>query len=130
MTTRSYSARITALITGVPLKWLDNLLSRHHLPGVNGGRQGLARRISDDGILAVEICRILNLELGISLHQSAEIASVCLRSVHDSEWRYSTPSGLTLSLSIPAARARLRERTMDAVEMVADTPRGRPRGSH
>jgi hypothetical protein len=95
---------------------------------VKGGRQGLARRISDDGVLAVEVCRILNRELGISLRRSAEIASMCVRSPHDAEVRYSTPSGLTLSLSVPAARARLRGRTMDAVETAAYTPRGRPPG--
>lgn len=125
---RSYSARITALITDVQPKWLDNLLSRHELPGVVRGRQGLARRISDDGILAVELCRILNLELGVSLAQAAEIATRGLASPPESELRYSTPSGLTVSLSIPATRARLRDRTMHAVEMVADAPRGRPPG--
>ena len=124
---RSYSARITALIAGVQPKWLDNLLSRHELPGVSRGRQGLARRISDDGILAVELCRILNHELGVSLAQAADIATRCMASSPDSELRYSTPSGLTISLPIPVVRARLRDRIMHAVEMVADAPRGRPR---
>ena len=126
---RSYGARITALITGVQTKWLDNLLSRHELPGVSRGRQGVARRISDPGLLAVELCRILNLELGVSLAQAAEIATQCLRSSSDVELRYATPSGLLLSLSLPAARDRLRARTTEAIEMVADTRRGRPRAS-
>lgn len=123
---RSYSARITALITDTQPKWLDNLLSRHDLPGVSRSRQGIERRISEEGLLAVELCRILNLELGVSLAQACEIASRCLRDASASELRYTTPSGLTLTLSIVAARARLRDRTMNAVEMVADAPRGRP----
>jgi hypothetical protein len=126
---RSYSARVTAVIAGVHPKWLDNLLSRHELPGIVRGKQGLARRISDDGILAVEVCRILNLELGVSLSRSAEIASLCLRSDREAELHYSTGSGLVLSLSIPATRARLRDRTRDAIETAADVPRGRPPGS-
>jgi hypothetical protein len=101
-------------------------LSRHELPGVTRRKQGVARRITDDGVLAVDLCRILNLELGISLAHSAQIASQLMRSDSDSELRFATSSGLMLSLSIPAARARLRARTMDAVDMVAHAPRGRP----
>jgi len=125
---RTYNARITALITGVQRKWLDNLLSRHSLPGVARDRQGVERRISDEGMLAVELCRILNLELGVSLIHAAEIATQCLRTATDSEMSYTTPSGMTLSLSVGSTRARLRERTMEAVEMVGATPRGRPPG--
>jgi hypothetical protein len=124
---RTYNARITALITGVQAKWLDNLLSRHNLPGVARDRQGIERRISDEGILAVELCRILNLELGVSLAQAAQIATLCLRTATE-EMSYTTPSGMTLSLPVGATRARLRERTMEAVEMVGATPRGRPPG--
>jgi hypothetical protein len=109
----------------VQFKWLDNLLSRHSLPGVDRDRQGVERRISDEGMLAVELCRILNLELGVSLSQAAEIATHCLRTATDSELSYTTPSGMTLSLSVGSTRARLRERTMEAVEMVGATPRGR-----
>jgi hypothetical protein len=123
---RSYNARITALITGVHPKWLDNLLSRYHLPGVAQSRQGVERRISDEGLLAIELCRILNLELGVSVAQAATIARGCMRDAAEVELRFATPSGLALSLSLSATRARLRERTMEAVEMVAAAPRGRP----
>jgi hypothetical protein len=123
---RSYNARITALITGVQPKWLDNLLSRHSIPGVSRSRQGVERRITDEGMMAVELCRILNLELGVSLAQAAEIATQCLRAATDSELRYTTRSGLVVSLPIASTRARLRDRTMDAVEIVAAAPRGRP----
>ena len=123
---RSYTARVTALVVGVQPKWLDNLLSRHALPGVSRSRQGVERRISDEGMLAVELCRIFNLELGVSLRQAAEIATQGLRSATDSEWRYTTSSGLVLSLPIPATRARLRDRMVDAIEIVAAASRGRP----
>lgn len=123
---RSYNARITALITGCQPKWLDNLLSRHHLPGVSRSRQGVERRISDEGLLAVELSRMLNLELGVSLAQAAEIATRCLETATATQLSYTTPSGLTLTLSIGATRARLRDRTMEAIEMVAAASRGRP----
>lgn len=124
---RSYGVRITALITGAPFKWLDNLMSRHELFGVNRERQGVERRISEDGLLAVEMCRMLNLELGVSLSRAVAIANGCMREAGGGELRYTTPSGLSLHVPIAAARARLRERMMEAVEMVASAPRGRPR---
>lgn len=126
MPARFYTARITALILDVQPKWLDNLLSRHDLPGIARSRQGVERRISDQGLLAIELCRVLNLELGVSLQRAAEIAGASLQTPGDVELRYSTPSGLTISLPIAATRARLRDRTMHAIEMVGLARRGRP----
>ena len=123
---RTYNARITGLIVGVQPKWLDNLLSRYDLPGVARSRQGVERRLTDDGILAVELCRILNLELGLSLAQSATIASQCVRDVGAGELRHTTASGLVVSLPLPVTRVRLRDRAMEAVDMVAAARRGRP----
>lgn len=124
---RSYNVRITAVITGAPIKWLDNLLSRHELVGVNKNRQGVERRISDDGLLAVEMCRILSLELGVSLRRAVAITNHCLRDELADELRYTMPSGFSLHVPVAATRVRLRDRTRDAVEMVAVAPRGRPR---
>lgn len=124
---RSYNVRITAVITGAEIKWIDNLLSRHELVGVERSRQGIERRITDDGLLAVELCRILALELGVSMRQAAAITNDCLRSSVGDELRYTMPSGLSLHLPVAATRARLRDRTREAVEMVAVAPRGRPR---
>lgn len=124
---RSYNVRITAVITGAPTKWLDNLLSRHELMGVDRQRQGIERRISDDGLLAVEMCRILTLELDVSLRQAVAITNSCLRDGLADELCYTMPSGVSLHFPVAATRARLRDRTREAVEMVAVAPRGRPR---
>ena len=123
---RAYNVRITALITGASAKWLDNLMSRHHLVGVERQRQGIERRISDDGLLAIELCRILNVELGVSLRRAVAIANDCMRSSDVAQLRHTTSSGLTLQLPVASTRARLRDRTMEAVEMVATARRGRP----
>lgn len=122
---RSYSVRVVALILRLDGKWLDNLLSRFHLPGVSRSRQGVERGISEDGLLAIELCRILNLELGVSIARSVAIVDT---GVHGGEgdMRFSTPSGLTLSMDLSGVRRRLRERTLDAVEAAPVTRRGRP----
>lgn len=124
---RSYNVRIAALITDAPIKWIDNLLSRHELIGIDKSRQGVERRISDDGLLAVELCRILNLELGVSIRQAVAIANACMRREDGPDLRLTLPSGLSLHFPAAATRARLRDRTREAVEMVAIAPRGRPR---
>ena len=124
---RTYSPRISALITGADPKWLDNLLSRHDLPGVSRARRGVERRITEDGLLAIELCRILNLELGVSVQQAATIVSACNVFPGEDVFQFRTASGLMLQLPILETRSRLRERTIEAVEMVAAVRRGRPR---
>ena len=123
---RTYSARVIALSLGLDGKWLDNLLSRHPMRGVARSRQGVERRISEEGLLAIEVCRILNLELGVSLHQSVAIAGSAIPEGDAVEMRFATPSGLTVTLALDGVRRRLRERLLDAVEAAPHAPRGRP----
>lgn len=126
---RAYNARLVALTIGVPDKWLDNLLSHHDLPGVTRSRQGVERRISDEGLLAIELCRILAKELGIPVTQAAVIVRSSLPRRESAELRFTTASGVQLLLPVASIEHRLRERTLEAVEAVARIPRGRPRRS-
>lgn len=124
---RTYTVRTVALALGVSTRWADNLLSRHALPGVERRRQGVERRITDEGLLATEVCRILNLELGVSIERAAEIARDVMNSGGGGgETIFSTPSGLTLRFSVSDLVRRLRERMIDALEATARLPRGRP----
>ena len=123
---RSYSVRLIALAIGVPYKWLDNLLSRHSLPGIQRARQGIERRITDEGALGIELCRILNLELGVSLERAVAIAGESLASRTGDAFQYVTPGGLALHLPFAPLEQRLRTRIAEAVESVAQVPRGRP----
>jgi hypothetical protein len=123
---RSYSARLTALAIDVPYKWLDNLLSRHTISGVTKARQGIERRITDEGVQRIELCRILNLELGVSLERAVAVAAELMASRVGETLSYATPAGLSLHLSIALIERRLRDRIADAVEAVAQVPRGRP----
>jgi len=123
---RTYSVRAVALAVGVHGKWIDNLLSRHTLPGVERSRQGVERRITDEGLLATEVARILNIELGVSVERAAAIARDVMSSRTASETSFETPSGLSLHFPVADMERRLRERMMDALEAMARVPRGRP----
>ena len=122
---RSYSLRLVALTTGVAGRWLDNLLSRHQITGVSRQRRGVERRINDEGLLAIEIVRVLNLELGVSMAAAVAIAAIMLAP--HSAGTYRTTSGLTLTLPIDELRQHLRARLLESLEFVARAPRGRPR---
>jgi hypothetical protein len=124
---RVYNARLSALTLGVPLKWVDNLLSHRAIPGVSRSRQGVERRISDAGLVAIEIVRLLTTELGIPLGRAAEIARGAVESRSGLEMQFTTPSGVTLRLPIGEIERRVRDRVLNAVEEVARVPRGRPR---
>ena len=124
---RTYSIDVIALAIGLSPKWVDNLLSHHTLPGAPRGRQGVQRRITEEGLLAIELTRLLARELGVSVSHSAELARRALESRSMSEATISTSSGLTLVFNLSAIESRLRARVLEAVESVARVPRGRPR---
>jgi hypothetical protein len=122
----SYTVKMAALATGVQQKWLDNLLSHHSLPGVSGGRQGLERSISIQGILGIELVRLATLDLGIPIARAVAIATELLSS--GSRGRtIRTASGVQLRFPIEEIERRLRERLVEAVEAAPSLPRGRPR---
>ncbi|HEU4995745.1 MAG TPA: hypothetical protein VFT29_13050 [Gemmatimonadaceae bacterium] len=123
---RSYNARAIALTIGRTAKWVDNLLSHHALPGVTGGRQGVQRVISDDGLLAVEITRLLVVEIGVPLDRAAALvrAAFAVRSADDMQ--VTTDSGLVLTFQLPTIERRLRDRMTEAMESVGHVRRGRP----
>ena len=123
---RTYSVRAVSLALRVSDKWTDNLLSRHPLPGVERSRQGIERRINDEGLLAIEFARILNLELGVSMERAAAIARDAMNARTRGETSFATPSGLSLHFPNADIERRLRERMMDALEATARKPRGRP----
>jgi hypothetical protein len=125
---RSYSTALIALTIDVSPKWLDNLLSRHELVGVARSSRGSERQITDDGMLAIELVRTLNLELGVSVAAAVRMSMAVLQSApRDTTWTFALPSGLVLTFPLGDIRARLHQQLADAIEFVAQKPRGRPR---
>lgn len=121
----TYTVRMAALATDASIKWIDNLLSHHDVPGVAGGRQGLERAISMDGLIAIEVVRVASAELGIPLARAVAIASAIIRDRPRDAIR--TDSGVELRFPIADLERRLRERLVEAVDAAPTPPRGRPR---
>jgi hypothetical protein len=122
---RSYDVKTVALALDVTPKWLDNLLSHHSLPGVTRERQGVERRISDEGVLAIDLVRQLA-AFGVGAARAAFIAQVTLSTRRGSELRYVDDSGVILLFPAASIERRLRERMIDAIDAVASVRRGRP----
>ena len=123
---RSYSVRLVAFALDCDRKWLDNLLSHYALPGVARGKQGVERRVSDDGLLAIEATRIFASELGVPLSQAVRLARRTIEHRDVSEEVLTTPSGLSLRIPFRSLEARLRQRLVVAIEALGQVARGRP----
>jgi hypothetical protein len=119
---RAYTVATAALALDVSAKWVDNILSHHTVPGVDQQRQGVARKLSIDGLLILALTTFLIQELGAPAPKAIGIAEIILRN----EGRYESPRGLSLILDLSAFQTSLLERLENAVEMAPVPRRGRP----
>jgi hypothetical protein len=123
LTTRSYDVRVVALAIEAPDKWLDNLLSHHDVPGCEGSRQGISRRISDLGVLAIAVIRLLTVDAAIPVAHA--VALVREAATDGGIGPLRTSSGLTIELP-PGFVAALQEHLRDAMQSAPRHARGRP----
>lgn len=119
---RAYTVTTAALALDVPAKWVDNILSHHTVPGVDQQRQGIARKLSIDGLLILALTTFLIQELGAPAPKAIRIAEVLLKN----QGLYESPAGLSLILDLSAFQTTLLERLENAVEMAPVPRRGRP----
>lgn len=122
----TYDVRTVALTIDMPIKWVDNVLSHHRLPGVSGGRQGVLRQVSPNGLLAIEITRMLSVEVRLPQSDAARAATLALELRAGDDARVPIGAGVVLVLPLADIEARLRVRIVEAVESTPRIPRGRP----
>ena len=119
---RAYTVATAALAIGMPIKWVDNVLSHNKLLGIRQDRQGVARRLSIEGLLVLALTALLIEELGLS---SAK-AIIAAEGMVNSGGRYSTERGVSIELDLTAFRSGLLEQLEHAVEVAPIPRRGRP----
>jgi hypothetical protein len=119
---RAYTVATAALALGMPAKWVDNILSHNKVEGVRQERQGIARRLTVDGLVILAITALLGHELGLSTTRAIAIADGLVKG----EGRYSPGQGLTVEIDLPVLQANLLQRLESAVEMAPIPRRGRP----
>src|ERR1041385_8713906 len=121
---RSYHVEVAAFVADAEPKWVDNLLSRFDVPGVQTAKQGVARRISAVGIHHIALVRHLTLAMSIATDRAVALAQELL-----GEDAGRVPLSETLSLHFDRVRFQreMDRRLSHAVESIVPARRGRPR---
>lgn len=119
-----YNTATVAVALGVSPKWLDNLLSHNKIDGVDGERQGIARRLSFDTIRTIAIARELTTALELTVPAALRLAA---RIVAGAEVDRSAV--VSISVDLDALDRQLRAGLAHAVEVTPHPVRGRPPGA-
>lgn len=120
---RIYHTDIAAFVADADAKWVDNLLSRFAVPGVESGRQGIARRVSMSGMKHIALTRRLSLELSIPVDAALALA---IRLMRSTEARASLSATLELRMDREGFEVEIETLVAEAVETTAPARRGRP----
>lgn len=141
----SYSTTTAAMALGIDRKQLENLLGRCRIPGTSRGRQGRARRLSRDSLLAVAAVLHLQRSLGIPASRAVELLGAGLlaepagRSGNPAAggetpgvWPVGAGAGLhrgpfLLLVDVSQLERELSHALAEAMEMSPRPQRGRPR---
>jgi hypothetical protein len=119
---RVYTIATAALTLGTSMKWLDNVLSHNRVSGVAQQRQGVSRRLTVEGLVALAVAILLVRELGLPIAKAIAVAE----NLAKNEGRYIASRRLMLTLDLSSFRADLLERLENAVEIAPVPKRGRP----
>ena len=119
---RAYTVATAALAIGMPIKWVDNILSHNKVMGSRQERQGVARRLSIEGLLVLALTAVLIQELGLSTAK----AIIAAEAIVQNGGRYPAPKGVSIEIDLAAFQAALLAQLEHAVEVAPLPRRGRP----
>lgn len=119
----SYHIDIAGYAANADRKWVDNLLSHFEIPGVEQGRRGSARRVTQVGLYHIALVRVIALELGAPLKTSVLLATTLMHT-----GSHELPVFGTLALRFDRYRFQreIDARVAEAVEAIVPARRGRP----
>jgi hypothetical protein len=119
---RAYTVATAAVALDTTTKWLDNVLSHNTIPGVIQARQGVARRITVEGLLTLSLVLLLTAELDTTIEAAIDIA----RKMVAGSGTFESPNRLTVRLDLDAFSSKLIGQLEHAVEVAPRPRRGRP----
>lgn len=112
-----------AVAASVEEKWVDNLLARFVIPGVDRAGQGVARRISVVGLKHVLLIRWLTTELSLPLSRAVDCA---IRALASPDGVIAVGQGLEIRVDLARLSTEAELLVADAVESIVPVRRGRP----
>lgn len=122
---RSYHLDVARHVADAEGRWVDNLLARFAMPGVESIGQGSTRRISNLGIYHVALVSRLVETLGVPLEAAAALAVKLLDAGTDA--RLTVFGELELRFDRQTFVESVDAQIAEAVESVVPPRRGRPR---
>ena len=121
---RAYHIDLAQHVAGADARWVDNLISRFALPGVDVSGRGASRRITEVGIQHIALVRSLTLDLGLALAFAVPLARTLLSS--QDEAQVSAGPWVRLSFQRTEFTRHVDALIADGVESITPTRRGRP----
>jgi hypothetical protein len=118
-----YNTATAATAIGVTGKWLDNLLSHNHIPGVQSESQGVSRRLSLAAVTQIALTKDLVDLLNVPVTTAVRVASTLLA---DPEGKSLGDSSIRITIELDEFRAGVLESLARAVELAPTRRRGRP----
>jgi hypothetical protein len=118
-----YNTPTVATAIGVTGKWLDNLLSHNHIPGVQSESQGVPRRLSLAAVTQIVLIKDLVDLLNVPASTAVKVAASLLA---DPSGKSSGDSPMRIIIDLDAFRAGVLESLARAVELAPTRRRGRP----
>ena len=119
---RAYTLATVAVALNVEPKWLDNILTHHHVRGVPRKRQGNPRRFTGEPVLILQIALNLTQSFGIPTSRTLSLAQQLI----DGGGSLVGSNGVLLSCDLAVIQRAISERLDAAVEVVPLPRRGRP----
>jgi hypothetical protein len=119
---RAYTVATAALAIGVPIKWVDNILSHNKLIGIRQQRQGIARHLGIEGLVVLALTALLIDQLGLPTTKAISVATEIMKG----SGRYVREPGLSIEIDLASFQADLLQRLENAVEIAPVPRRGRP----
>jgi hypothetical protein len=120
--TLSTAAAATAL--GIDRKSLDNIFAREARYLLTPGARGRSRRIPISALERAAVALILSRDVGITIKRALDVAEKILDA---SGGRIELGPLATIVFDVSQFRIALQQSVYDALESVAEAPRGRPR---
>jgi hypothetical protein len=119
---RVYTIATVALALDVERKWLDNVFTHYRVPGAPQHKQGIARRLTGEAVLILQLALHLTDELGIPISRGIGLATTLVETRGD----YSSPGKISISFDFPTLEEMVQTRLAAAVEIAPVPRRGRP----
>lgn len=119
----AYPVDVAGFASGADPKWIDNLLARFPIDGVERATHGVARKVSTSGIRVIVLTRRLVTTLNLPIGTAVDLAGRMLTSANGC---VAVHPGLEIRIDREAFFRDVEVALLDAAEQVVPARRGRP----